>query len=62
MLDRSATSRAADGPIASELARLAGSLFVCPVGELEQLYSARSAQDDDALKAVLRSSFRSRTC
>lgn len=43
--------------MAAGLAELAGSLFVCPVGELEQLYSARSAMDYDALKADLRSSF-----
>ncbi len=39
--------------VASELAEMAGSLSVCPVGELEQLYSARSATDYDALKADL---------
>jgi hypothetical protein len=36
---------------------MAGSLFLCPVGELEQLYSARSATDYDALRADLRASF-----
>jgi predicted nucleic acid-binding protein len=40
-----------------QLADLAGSLFLCPVGELEQLYSARSAQDYDALEADLRDTF-----
>ena len=43
--------------MAAGLAQLAGSLFVCRVGELEQLYSARSARDYDLLKADLRSSF-----
>lgn len=33
------------------------SLFVCPVGELEQLYSATSAADYDALQAELRAAF-----
>ncbi len=43
--------------IGDELAELAGSLFVCPVGELEQLYAARSARDYDVLKDALRSGF-----
>ncbi|HEX3527615.1 MAG TPA: PIN domain-containing protein [Thermoanaerobaculia bacterium] len=41
----------------AQLAELAGSLFLCPVGELEQLYSARSARDYDALEADLRDTF-----
>jgi len=57
VLDKSAASRAGDARIASELAELAGALFICPVGELELLYSARSAHDYDALKADLRASF-----
>jgi predicted nucleic acid-binding protein len=57
ILDKSAAARADDARVASKLAELAGSLFVCEVGELEQLYSARSAADYDALKADLRGSF-----
>lgn len=57
VLDKSAAARANDDRIASELAELAGSLFVCPIGELEQLYSARSAGDYDSLKADLHASF-----
>jgi len=57
ILDKSAAARASDERVAAGLAELAGSLFVCPVGELEQLYSARSASDYDALQADLRSSF-----
>ncbi len=57
VLDKSAAARADDPVVASELARLAGSLFVCPVGELEQLFSARSASDYDALKSDLRTIF-----
>jgi len=34
-----------------------GSLALCPVGELEQLYSARSSSDYDALKSDLRANF-----
>ncbi|MGQ0744365.1 MAG: PIN domain-containing protein [Acidimicrobiales bacterium] len=60
ILDKSATSRATEPEVQRTLASLAGSLFVCPVGKLEQLYSARSADDylrlrqsiDDAFPAV----------
>lgn len=57
VLDKSAASRAGDERVAADLAELAGSLFICPVGELEQLYSARSARDYDALKADLQRGF-----
>lgn len=58
ILDKSAAARADDPVVGAGLAELAGSLFVCPVGELEQLYSARSAADYDALKSSLQASFR----
>jgi predicted nucleic acid-binding protein len=54
VLDKSA---AADHAVAQQLAQLSGDLFICPVGELEQLYSARSAADFDRLKGGLRASF-----
>ncbi|MDQ3679181.1 MAG: VapC toxin family PIN domain ribonuclease [Actinomycetota bacterium] len=57
MLDKSAAVRAGDEGVGRQLSELAGSLFVCPVGELEQLYSARSAREYDALKADLHASF-----
>jgi len=57
VLDKSAAVRAGDDGVGRQLSELAGSLFVCPVGELEQLYSARSAPEYDALKADLRASF-----
>jgi predicted nucleic acid-binding protein len=57
ILDKSAAARSADDTVAQQLAELSGDLFVCPVGELEQLYSARSASDYDRLKAGLRASF-----
>ena len=56
MLDKSAAARASDPSVGRELEALAGSLFICPVGELEQLYSARSARDYDALRGDLRAS------
>lgn len=57
VLDKSAAVRADDPQVARELSELAGSLFLCPVGELEQLYSTRSASDYDAQKADLRATF-----
>jgi predicted nucleic acid-binding protein len=57
VLDKSAAARADDRDIGPQLVELAGSLFVCPVGELEQLYSARSAADYDQLKLELRANF-----
>lgn len=57
VLDKSAAVRLGQAEVGPKLAELAGSLFMCPVGELEQLYSARSAGDYDALKSELRASF-----
>lgn len=57
MLDRSAAARADDPSIRAQLTALAGSLFVCTWGELEQLYAARSARDYDQLKIDLHASF-----
>ena len=57
VLDKSAAARAGDPAIATQLDELAGSLYVCPIGELEQLYSARSARHYDQLQAELHASF-----
>jgi predicted nucleic acid-binding protein len=57
LLDKSAAARAEQPHVAAELDELAGSLFVCPIGMLEQLYSARSARHYDALDAELRAIF-----
>lgn len=57
VLDKSAAVRGSDASVSSRLAALTGNLFVCPVGELEQLYSARSAKDYDRLKGELRDAF-----
>ena len=57
ILDKSAAVRSGEPRVAAQLAELAGSLYVCPVGELEQLYSTRSADDYDKLRALLRQSF-----
>lgn len=57
VLDKSAATRSTDPGVWEELAALAGFLFVCLVGELEQLYSARSARDYDQLKDGLHAYF-----
>lgn len=57
ILDKSAAVRAHEGAVARGLRDLAGSLFVCPIAVLEQLYSARSARDYDELRAELHASF-----
>lgn len=57
VLDKSAAVRVDDPPVSQQLADLAGALFICPVGQLEQLYSARSAEDYDRLKAELADAF-----
>ncbi|CAN5894029.1 PIN domain-containing protein [soil metagenome] len=55
VLDKSAAARAADLTVGKQLAALAGQLHVCQVGQLEQLYSSRSANDYDTLAAALHS-------
>jgi hypothetical protein len=57
ILDKSAAARAGEPSVARELEQLAGSLYVCPVSELEHLYSARSAQDYDRLTSALHENF-----
>lgn len=57
LLDKSAAARAADAIVGAQLADLVGSLRICAIGQLEQLYSARSAEDYDALSASLLDSF-----
>lgn len=57
LLDKSAAARSADPQVARELEELAGSISVCPVGELEQLYSARSASDYERFKSALHDVF-----
>ena len=57
ILDKSAAARSTDPLVAARLAELAGSLSICPVGELEQLYSARSARDYDRLKEKLHAAY-----
>ena len=58
VLDKSAAVRATDPAVETALAEIAGTLYICPVGELEQLYSARSARDYDELRSGLEASFK----
>ena len=53
ILDKSAVARSREPGVRTQLEELAGLLWICPVGELEQLYSTRSATDYDALAAEL---------
>jgi predicted nucleic acid-binding protein len=57
LVAKSAAARGNDPVVGRQLDELAGSLFVCAVGELEQLYSARSAQEYDALRTALHDRF-----
>jgi predicted nucleic acid-binding protein len=57
VLDKSAAVRAGEPRVAADLAELSGALFVCPVGELEQLYAARSANHYDTLTDRLHGAF-----
>ena len=41
----------------AQVDELAGSLWICPVGTLERLYSTRSAREYDALATELRDTF-----
>ena len=54
ILDKSAAARAGEPGVRAQLEELVGRLWICPVGELEQLYSTRSAGDYDLLAAELR--------
>lgn len=53
LLDKSAAARIDRPAVAASLGDLSGQLWICPVGRLEQLYSARSASDYDLLVGQL---------
>ena len=57
IVDKSAASRVGEPGVRLELDGLAGRLFVCPVGELERRYSARSAEEYDTVADELRATF-----
>lgn len=54
LLDKSAAARRSDPVVGVQLAGLVGSLWICPVGLLEQLYSTRSAAHYDRQQIDLR--------
>jgi predicted nucleic acid-binding protein len=53
LLDKSAAVRSNDPSVSGQLAELADKLYVCQMGELEQLYSARSGRDYDRLQQAI---------
>lgn len=57
LLDKSAAVRKSDSVVSQQLAELPGELFVCQVGELEQLFSARSAREYDVQRDALHASY-----
>ncbi len=57
LIDKSAAARVDEPSTRRRLEELVGLLYLCPVGELEQLYSTRSAGDYDELKAAVHESF-----
>jgi predicted nucleic acid-binding protein len=57
VLDKSAAVRKNDPVVGLQLTEYAGALYVCPVGELEQLYSSISARSYDAQRDDLHDSY-----
>ena len=57
VVDKSAAARRFDPVVSGQLMELAGLLYVCPIGELEQLFSARSARDYEAQSQELHAAF-----
>lgn len=57
IVDKSAEARAKDPVVRRQLLEPAGKLYVCPMGELEILSSARSALDYDGQRGQLHANF-----
>ncbi len=57
IVDKSAEARGTDPVVRRQLTELAGMLYICPMGELEFLYSARSARDYDERRGLLHVNF-----
>ncbi|MGH9186940.1 MAG: PIN domain-containing protein [Acidimicrobiales bacterium] len=53
IVDNSVAQRLGTTAVADKLAALPGRLCYCPIGELERLYSARSAKDYERLRRAL---------
>ncbi len=59
LVDKSVAARMSQPHVAGVLSELFGQLYVCPMGELEQLFSARSAgQYDDEQERIRRTYLR----
>jgi predicted nucleic acid-binding protein len=58
IVDKSALARERDPVVSQQLIELAGALYMCAVGELEVLYSARSARDYDTRRVQLHDNFK----
>jgi predicted nucleic acid-binding protein len=57
IVDNSVEARKNEPVIRALLDEIADPLYVCPVGELERLYSARSAREYDAYTSFFRENF-----
>ena len=57
IVDKSVAARLANPGVAEQLVDADGALYICEVGLLEQLYSAKNARDYDRLETILRTSF-----
>ena len=57
IIDKSVATRLDDPKVTAQLVDADGPLYLCEVGLLEQLYSAKNARDYDRLETILRTSF-----
>ena len=57
IIDKSVATRLDNSRVAGQLANADGHLYLCEVGLLEQLYSAKSARHYDRLESILRTNF-----
>ena len=57
IIDKSIATRLSDPNVAAQLTDADGNLYLCEVGLLEQLYSAKNARDYDRLETILRTNF-----
>ncbi len=57
IVDKSVATRMDNPTVTAQLLDADGPLYICEVGLLEQLYSAKSARDYDRLEVILRTNF-----
>ncbi len=57
LVDKSVAARMSQPEVGRALSELSGQLYLCPVGELEQLYSARSARHYDSEQERLQQTY-----